>query len=200
VALLCWVRGSAGPGAALAGAVQQQMCAAAWPRQKRPSSQGTRGSSCYDACDACGGGGWPGTALWNGQPQLQPPGAASQWSEAFADASDMLLLGVLDGSAQRPSWRKTYESLGLPRLDRVSRHFGWLLLHVALHCRATAVTWCQVGTVQELRDAVTVLLSSDLSVVVMGRWRVHSWSLCRTHSCTAPWCGPLWAGFEACGA
>ena len=74
--------------------------------------------------------------------------------EAFADASDMLLLGVLDGSVQRPSWHKAYESLGLPRLDRVTRHFGWRLLHGALHCRATAVTWCQVGTVQELRDAV----------------------------------------------
>jgi hypothetical protein len=52
---------------------------------------------------------------------------------------------------------KAYESLGLlprPRLDRVTRHFGWRMLHGALRCSATAVTWCQVGIVPELRDAV----------------------------------------------
>ena len=73
---------------------------------------------------------------------------------AFADASDILLLGVLDVPVQRPPWRKAYEALGLPRLDRITRHFGWRLLHGALRCSATAVTWCRVGTVQELRDAV----------------------------------------------
>jgi hypothetical protein len=32
--------------------------------------------------------------------------------------------------------------------------FGWQLLHGALRCSATAVLWCKVGTVQELRAAV----------------------------------------------
>jgi len=38
-------------------------------------------------------------------------------------------------------------------IDR-TRIFGWRLLHGALRCSATAVLWCKVGTVQELRAAV----------------------------------------------
>jgi hypothetical protein len=84
--------------------------------------------------------------------------------DAFADASDLLLLGVLGVPVQRPPWRKAYyESLRLPsRLDRVTRHFGWLLLHGALRCSAAAVTWCQVDTVQELRVTVCCMLCPDL--------------------------------------
>jgi hypothetical protein len=55
---------------------------------------------------------------------------------------------------QRPPWREAYASLRLPRLDRITRFFGWRLLHGALRCSATAVLWCKVGTVQELRAAV----------------------------------------------
>jgi hypothetical protein len=55
---------------------------------------------------------------------------------------------------QRPPWREAYAYLRLPRLDRVTRFFGWLLLHGALRCSATAVLWCHLGTVQELRAAV----------------------------------------------
>ncbi len=59
-------------------------------------------------------------------------------------------------------WRQAYESLRLSRLDRLTRFFGWRLLHGALRCSATAVLWCKVGTVQELRAAVCWLLSHGL--------------------------------------
>jgi hypothetical protein len=55
---------------------------------------------------------------------------------------------------QRPPWREIYASLRLPRLDRITRFIGWRRLHRALRCSATAVLWCKVGTVQELRAAV----------------------------------------------
>ena len=74
--------------------------------------------------------------------------------DAFADASDALMRGVMGMPLQRPPWREAYASLRLPRLDRVTRFFGWRLLHGALQCSATAVLWCKVGTVQELRAAV----------------------------------------------
>jgi hypothetical protein len=74
--------------------------------------------------------------------------------DAFADASDALMRGVLDVPLQQPPWRQAYESLRLSRLDRLTRFFGWRLLHGALRCSATAVLWCKVGTVQELRAAV----------------------------------------------
>ena len=77
-----------------------------------------------------------------------------QCMTAFADASDTLLLGIAAGPALHPPWRKAYVSLRLARLDRLTRHFGWQLLHGALRCNAMAVLWCRVGTVQELRDAV----------------------------------------------
>ncbi len=52
-----------------------------------------------------------------------------QHTAGFADASDALLRGVvLEGPIQHPAWRAAYESLTLPRLDRLTRHFGWLLL------------------------------------------------------------------------
>ena len=55
-----------------------------------------------------------------------------QHAEGFADASDALqdLRGVvLEGPIQHPAWHAAYESLTLPRLDRLTRHFGWRLLH-----------------------------------------------------------------------
>jgi hypothetical protein len=39
-----------------------------------------------------------------------------------------------------------YESLRDKRLDRVTRHFGWRLLHSALRCGAAAVHWCAADT------------------------------------------------------
>jgi hypothetical protein len=40
---------------------------------------------------------------------------------------------------QQPPWRQAYDSLRLSRLDRLTRFFGWRLLHGALRCSATAV-------------------------------------------------------------
>jgi hypothetical protein len=74
--------------------------------------------------------------------------------DAFADASDALMRGVMYMPLQRPLWREAYASLRLPRLDTITRLFAWWLLHGALRCSATAVLWCKVGTVKELRAAV----------------------------------------------
>ncbi len=77
--------------------------------------------------------------------------------EGFDNAADALLIGVLDGlPAERPAlpaWRKAYELLRLPRLDRVTRHFGWRLVHGALRCNAATVPWCKVPSLQELQAA-----------------------------------------------
>jgi hypothetical protein len=67
--------------------------------------------------------------------QRAAPAAAQrgQHAEGFADASDALLRGVvLEGTIQHPAWHAAYESLSLPtlpRLDILTRHFGWRLLH-----------------------------------------------------------------------
>jgi hypothetical protein len=67
-----------------------------------------------------------------------------QRSEAFADSYDALLIGVeAEVAAPQPSWRLAYQALRLRRLDRVTRHFGWRMLHVALRCGAATVLWCR---------------------------------------------------------
>ncbi len=36
----------------------------------------------------------------------------------------------------------------------MTRHFGWLLLHGSLRCRAVVAPWCTAGSMQELHDTV----------------------------------------------
>jgi hypothetical protein len=72
----------------------------------------------------------------------------------FVDASDVLLAGVLGSCAHRPEWRKAYELLQLPRLDRVTRHFGWRLVHGALRCSAASVSWCKLPSLQAMQATV----------------------------------------------
>jgi hypothetical protein len=56
-----------------------------------------------------------------------------QRSGAFADSYDALLVGVAaEVAAPQPPWRLAYQALQLHRLDRVTKHFGWRLLHVTL--------------------------------------------------------------------
>jgi len=75
-------------------------------------------------------------------------------SAGFADAADVLLAGVQGGCTHRPEWRKAYELLQLPRLDRITRHFGWRLVHGALRCSAAAVTWCKLSSIQAMQATV----------------------------------------------
>ena len=115
-----------------------------------------------------------------------------QRAEGFEDASDALLVGVgLDGGAQRPAWCKAYASLRLPRLDRVTRHFGWRLLHGALKCSAAAVSWCKAASLQEVRDAVCC------SAACCGDGQLESWSHvflhCPAVQPAAEWLRGLWA-------
>ncbi len=81
--------------------------------------------------------------------------------DVFADASDALMRGVMDMPLQRPPWREAYESLRLPRLDKITRLFGWRLLHPCAAVQWQRLCrWCKVGT--ELRAAVCCSLSHDL--------------------------------------
>jgi len=77
-----------------------------------------------------------------------------QLGEGFADAADVLLVGALAGRSGRPPWRKAYELLQLRRLDRLTRHFGWRLVHGALRCNAAAVSWCKLASLPAMRAAV----------------------------------------------
>lgn len=72
-----------------------------------------------------------------------------QHSGVFADSYDALLVGVEAAVAVLPPpWRLAYQALRLRRLDRVTRHFGWCLLHVALWCGAATVAWCHAAGLQ----------------------------------------------------
>ncbi len=95
-----------------------------------------------------------------------------QRSEAFADSHDALLACVA--------------ALRLRRPDRVTQHFGWRLLHVALRCGAATVTWCRAAGLQELQDAVCCS-AVQCAGAGLGDGQLESWSQ-PTFSCTARWC------------
>ncbi len=57
------------------------------------------------------------------RPLLRSGGSIPQ--ALLADASDALVRGVvLEGPIQHPAWHAAYESLTLPRLDRLTLLFG----------------------------------------------------------------------------
>jgi hypothetical protein len=77
--------------------------------------------------------------------------------EVFYDAVDALLVGVLDGlPAERPAWRKAYELLRLPRLDRVRLGIsagGWCMVRCgAMQRRCLGAKW--PAFIQELQAEV----------------------------------------------
>jgi hypothetical protein len=63
--------------------------------------------------------------------------------------------------------------LKLGRLDRLTRHFGWQLLHGGVRCGAATMHWCQVRTTGELQAAVCCPTESRhvwlLWLCLMGR-------------------------------
>jgi hypothetical protein len=61
------------------------------------------------------------------------------------DEVDVLMAGVVAPQAAQPPWLAAYAALQDRRLDRVTRHFGWRLLHGALRCGAASVHWCEAG-------------------------------------------------------
>jgi hypothetical protein len=114
-----------------------------------------------------------------------------QHTEGFADASDALLLGVvLEGPIQHPAWHAAYESLTLPRLDRLTRHFGWRRLHGSLRCRAVVAPWCTVGSMQELHD--TVCCSASCCVAQLETLS-HTFMGCPVVQPAVAWLGALWS-------
>jgi hypothetical protein len=96
---------------------------------------------------------------------------------------------VLEGPIQHPAWHAAYESLTLPRLDRLTRHFGWRLLHGSL--RAVVPPWCTVGSMQELHD--TVCCSASCCVAQLETLS-HTFMGCPVA------CGQRWPGWGGCGA
>jgi hypothetical protein len=66
----------------------------------------------------------------------------------------VLLVEVGPAGLHAPPWRAAYAALAHRRLDRVTRHFGWRLLHGALRCGAVSVPWCAAGSLEELRHEV----------------------------------------------
>jgi hypothetical protein len=117
--------------------------------------------------------------------------------DAFADASDALMRGVMGMPLQRPPWREAYASLRRPRLDRISSFFGWLLLHGALRCSATAVLWCKVGTVQDLRAAVrcsaTACAGDEALVGAQVESLSHLFVHCHVVQPAVAWLRGVWA-------
>ncbi len=117
-----------------------------------------------------------------------------QHTECLADVSDALLLGVvLEGPIQHPAWHAAYELLRLPRLDRLIRHFGWLLLHGSLRCSAVVASWCTVGSFKELRDTVCYSASCcDAQLETLS----HAFMTCPVVQPAVAWlgggCGAKW--------
>jgi hypothetical protein len=60
------------------------------------------------------------------------------------------MVGIPDMVQDRPPWLAAYAALQDRRLDRVTRHFGWRLMHGALRCGAAAVQWHQAASVEAL--------------------------------------------------
>ncbi len=91
-------------------------------------------------------------------PQVHPLHRAAAAGRAVAgrglDEVDVLMAdAILAPGLAAPQWRKAYEALKDRRLDRITRHFGWRLLHGALRCGAS-VLWCAAESEQGLWDSV----------------------------------------------
>jgi hypothetical protein len=113
--------------------------------------------------------------------------------DGFDDAADALLVGVLDGMpAERPAWRKAYELLRLPRLDRVTRHFGWRLVHGALRCNAATVPWCKVPSLQELHAEVCCSAAACSDIPQLESLS-HVFMHCPVVQPAVVWLQDLWA-------
>ncbi len=96
----------------------------------------------------------------------------------------------------------------LPRLDRITRFFGWRLLYGALRCSATAVQ--EKKKVRRLccgasarwarcRSCGLRCAAQPRPAQGMTRWWGHRWSPCRTSLCIALWCSRLLLGCAASG-
>ncbi len=110
--------------------------------------------------------------------------------DAFADASDALMRGVMGMPLQRPPWREAYASLRLPRLDRITSQVLWVA--AAAWCAAVQCDGCAV--VQGGHGAGAAgcdVLTQPRPALGMRRWWGHRWSPvspCRTSLCIALWC------------
>ena len=116
--------------------------------------------------------------------------------DAFADASDALMRGVLDMPLQQPPWRTAYESLRLSRLDRLTSFLAGGCCMV--RCGAVRRLCCGARWAR-CRSCGLRCAAQPRPALGMRHWRGHRWSPCRTSLCIALWCGRLLLGCVACG-
>jgi hypothetical protein len=94
--------------------------------------------------------------------------------DAFADASDALMRGVMGLPLQQPPWREAYASLRLPRLDRITIFLGGGCCMV--RCGAVRRLCCGARWAR--------CAAQPRPALEMRRWWGHRWSPCRT----SLWC------------
>jgi hypothetical protein len=98
-----------------------------------------------------------------------------------------------------PPWRSAYTALKDRRLDRITRHFGWRLLHEALRCGAASLHWCAADSEQAWGWRCAVGGRSVLQRLPcrMAGW-CQLWLTSCTPSCTALLHALLFSG-RLCG-
>jgi hypothetical protein len=112
------------------------------------------GSAAGPAVAAATGVAGNGAAMAPAGPRVHPLLRAAAAGRGVAgrglDEVDALLGDVVPVPVPRPPWLAAYAAL----TNRVTRHFGWRLLHGALRCGAASVYWCDAGSEPALWAAV----------------------------------------------
>lgn len=94
-----------------------------------------------------------------------------------------------------PGWREAYKGLWLPRLDRPTRYFGWLLLHGGLRCGAAGVAWAPVGCRADLVDFCCCRAAGcAVGACPPLDTYTHAFLLCPVVAPAVEWLRQLWAG------
>jgi hypothetical protein len=94
------------------------------------------------------------------------------------------------------TWQAAFAALKSRRLDRVTRLFGWRLLHGGLRCGAAVVHWCPADSVEELQVAVCCPEPSCTTMLPMPV--CLPWPASPIFSCTMLWSGQRWLGCRPC--
>ncbi len=106
-------------------------------------------------------------------PPLQRAAAAGRVGAGHGlDEVDVLMAGALDTVEDRPPWLVVCAALQDKCFDRVTRHFGRLLLHGALRRGAASVQWHPVESAEALWAVVCCPDPGCAGSVALpdGRW------------------------------
>ena len=133
---------------------------------------------------------------------LQRAAAAGRAATGGAlDEVDVLLTDALVPGLAAPPWRAAYAALKDRRLDRVTRHFGWRLLHGALRCGAASVHWCAAESEEGLLAEVCCRVPACATAAVLPGGRAgppladfsHTFLHCPAVRPAVQWLCDLWA-------